>query len=209
MTTPPHQVADVFTETEISDFSTLYQSIDKPNVHGLNLTVPEHARAVIKPWNEREDTTASAESQDDDEIIIHVPFIENVRVRSVLFKFARGEFSPRHLRIYANHPYIVDFTEAEDLRPHLDINLREGEAGVIEYPLRTAAFANVHSLSLFFNEAVGRESIRIYYIGFKGDSRVIKKEANSKLDIPAANAPDAKVIDRLQEKAAGAQATAR
>ena len=67
-----------------------------------------------------------------------------------LICLGRGEVAPRRLRIYANHPNIVDFTEAEDLSPQLNINLLEGEVGVTEYPMRTAAFANIHSLSLFF-----------------------------------------------------------
>ena len=49
----------------------------------------------------------------------------------------------------------------------------------------------------------------MYYLGFRGDSKSIKKEASSKLEIPAANAADAKLIDRLSERAAGQQTTAR
>ncbi len=59
----------------------------------------------------------------------------------------RGELTPRHLRIYANHSTIVDFAEAEDITPQLNISLLEGEVGVTEYPLRAAAFANIHSLN--------------------------------------------------------------
>ena len=62
----------------------------------------------------------------------------------------RGEFTPRHLRVYANHPQIIDFSDADTTKPHLNISLLEGETGVVEYPLRVAAFANVTSLSLFF-----------------------------------------------------------
>ena len=62
----------------------------------------------------------------------------------------RGEVAPRRLRIYANRPNIVDFSEAEDIKPHLNISLLEGETTVAEYPLRAASFANVYSLSLFF-----------------------------------------------------------
>lgn len=101
--------------------------------------------------------------------IIHVPFTESVRIRSILLKLGeyrfhfhmlpdiidvynsgRGEVTPRHLRIYANHSTIVDFSEAEDITPHLNITLSESELGVAEYPLRASAFASVHSLSLFF-----------------------------------------------------------
>jgi hypothetical protein len=62
----------------------------------------------------------------------------------------RGESTPRVLRVYANYHTIVDFADAESTRPHLDLRLLEGEAGVVEYPLRTAAFASIVSLSVFF-----------------------------------------------------------
>lgn len=58
--------------------------------------------------------------------------------------------APRRLRIYANHPHIVDFSAADEIKPALNISLLEGEAGVTEYPLRAASFANINTLSLFF-----------------------------------------------------------
>jgi hypothetical protein len=62
--------------------------------------------------------------------------------------------------VYANRPTIVDFSDAEDLRPHLDIRLLQGDSDVTEYPLRTAAFANINSLSIFLVRAK-RAHIRI------------------------------------------------
>jgi len=59
------------------------------------------------------------------------------------------------------------------------------------------------------SDSVGDEYTRIYYIGFKGETRVVKKEGSNKLEIPAANAPDASLIDRLQERAAAQQPTAK
>jgi len=192
-----------------ADLANLYSSINKHNVHGLNLTVPEDAQAVIKPWEERDDTSKSAESGVDDQVIIHVPFTQNVRVKSILLKLGRGEVTPRRLRIYANHTNIVDFEEAEEFTPQLNISLLEGEVGVMENPMRSASFANVHSLSLFFSDAVGGESLRIYYIGFRGDSRTQRKDATEKLEIPAANAADAPIVDRVTQKASNQQTTAR
>ncbi len=37
-------------------------------VHGLNLTVPEDAKQVIKPWDERNDTVRYLESNVDDQV---------------------------------------------------------------------------------------------------------------------------------------------
>lgn len=62
----------------------------------------------------------------------------------------RGETTPRQLRVYANHPTIIDFADAESTNPQLNISLLEGETGVAEYPLRVAAFTSIHALSLFF-----------------------------------------------------------
>ncbi|KAJ7145209.1 galactose-binding domain-like protein [Mycena crocata] len=192
-----------------TDIANLYGFIDKDNVHGLNLAVPEDAKAIIKPWDERDSTERFADSGVDDQIILHVPFTQNVRLKSILLKLGRGEVTPRHLRIYANHPTIVDFADAETTTPQLNISLLEGETGVIEYPFRVAAFANISSLSLLFSDSVGGDVSRIYYIGFKGDAKSQHREGSSKLEVPAANAADAPLVDRVSERAGGQQTTAR
>jgi hypothetical protein len=38
------------------------------SVYGLNLAVPEDAKAIIKPWDQREDTTKFADSNVDDQV---------------------------------------------------------------------------------------------------------------------------------------------
>ena len=59
------------------------------------------------------------------------------------------------------------------------------------------------------SDAAGGDSIRLYYLGFRGDGRTQRKEGTQKLEIPAQVAPDAKLIDRLQEQSGGQQTTAR
>ena len=56
---------------------------------------------------------------------------------------------------------------------------------------------------------MGAELSRIYYLGFKGDPKSIQHEVSSKLEVPAANAADAPLIDRVTEKTGGQQTTAR
>jgi len=109
------------------------------------------------------------------QLILHVPFVENVRVRSLLLKLGvcerdfaldslidrewltrvrslwcqpgRGEVTPQRLRVYINSPPSSDFSDLEDMKPHLDVALQNGEAGVVEYPLRAPALC-VSLLSL-------------------------------------------------------------
>ncbi|KAJ7512739.1 galactose-binding domain-like protein [Mycena galericulata] len=192
-----------------TDIANLYGFIDKDKVHGLNLAVFEDAKAIIKPWDERDSTEKYADSGVDDQIILHIPFTQQVRLKSILLKLGRGEVTPRHLRIYANHPTIIDFADAETTTPQLNISLLEGETGVIEYPFRVAAFTSVTSLSLFFSDSVGGDVSRIYYVGFKGDTKSTQREVTSKLEVPAANAADAPLVDKVSERASGQQTTAR
>jgi len=48
----------------------------------------------------------------------------------------------------------------------------------------------------------------LYYIGFKGETRIPRKEGQNKLAIPAANAATS-LLESLQEKAKGQQTTAK
>jgi hypothetical protein len=109
MTTPSSNISALETQN-------LFGSIDRDNVFGLNISVPEHAREVIKPWDQRESLEKLVESAVDDQVrvsclskqtninhldarpsalhtfqlIIHVPFTQNVRIRSILLRL--GEF---------------------------------------------------------------------------------------------------------------------
>ncbi|KAI9567505.1 galactose-binding domain-like protein [Boletus coccyginus] len=209
MSVPDQGSNSVATDLNGADHSNLFGYIDRDNVYGLNLAVPERAKELIKQWSDREDTTQFADSGVDDQMIIHVPFSQNVRIKSVILKLGRGEATPRHLKVFANYPNIIDFADAEHTKPHLDISLLEGETGAVEYPLRVAAFTSVHALSLYFGDSVGGDLSRVYFIGFKGDSRTSRKDGTTKLEIPAANAPDASLVDRLKQNAGGQQTTAR
>ncbi|KAK7045664.1 hypothetical protein VNI00_007497 [Paramarasmius palmivorus] len=217
------------TNSTSGEENNLFGTIDRDNVHGLNLTVPEDAKELIKPWDQREDTDKFVESGVDDQVIIHIPFTQNVRIKSIMLKLGRGSTAPLRLRAYLNRPNIVDFSEADNTKPHLDISLLEGETGVVEYPVRTApgagAWTSVWAVSLFFvslpflldaglidvpkSDSVDEETSRVYYIGFKGDVREAKKDKNTHMDVPAANSASSTLFDRLSEKAGGQTTTAR
>lgn len=80
--------------------------------------------------------------------VVPIPF--SFSVLDSRYCIGRGDVTPRRLRIYANRATIIDFSEADDVQPSLNISLLEGETSVTEYPLRMAAFSSINSLSLFF-----------------------------------------------------------
>ena len=55
---------------------------------------------------------------------------------------------------------------------------------------------------------MGEENTRVYYIGFKGETRTVRKEGTSMLEIPAATAADA-IFQQAQEKRAAQQPMAK
>ena len=58
-------------QNSLSEPNTPADEHDEQSVHGLNLTVPEDAQALIKPWDERDDTSRFAESGVDDQVRTH------------------------------------------------------------------------------------------------------------------------------------------
>ncbi|KAG8892486.1 hypothetical protein FRB99_002690 [Tulasnella sp. 403] len=192
-----------------AEVSNLFNSIDRDNVFGLNLTVPEDAREIVKPWESRESLEKWADSGEDDEASRPTPrsgMSNNVRIRSVILKLGRGETCPRRVRIYANAPHGIGFSD--DTKPTQDLSLPENAETATEYPVRVSAFASVNSITLFFSNSPSSELSRVYYIGFKGEAKKALKEPGTKLELPAANAADAPV-DRLAERAPGNQSTIR
>jgi hypothetical protein len=59
------------------------------------------------------------------------------------------------------------------------------------------------------NDSVGGDVSQIYFIGLKGEVRSPRKEGTNKLEIPAANAADAPLVDSVAEKTGAQQTTAR
>ena len=53
-------------------FSKLISFYLESSVHGLNLTVPEDAKEVIKPWDEREDNSKYLDSSVDDQVCLYL-----------------------------------------------------------------------------------------------------------------------------------------
>ncbi|TNY23504.1 hypothetical protein DMC30DRAFT_331512, partial [Rhodotorula diobovata] len=133
--------------------------------------------------------------------------------RSILIGTGGGRLStsPRLCRAWVNRgPSGIDFDEASTATPPpaQDFELLESEGGgrgAVEYPVRITKFANVSDVSLYFANARGEQS-RLYFLGFLGESRQLKKEPGEPMTIGAENAAPS-MVDGVKEKQAGASTT--
>lgn len=86
-----------------------------------------------------------------------------------------------------NRPSGLSFDEAESTTPEQEFALLEsagGNRGSTEYSLRLSKFSNVRDLTIRFSHTRSGTS-RVYYLGFMGESRTLKKEPGEKLKVGA------------------------
>jgi len=123
--------------------------------------------------------------------------------RSILIGTGGGRLptSPRLARVWVNRSTGISFEETSSVKGAQEWELLEnenGSRGSVEYPVRISKFANVSELDLFFvsfhdfpfsfeaepvaedllfSQANTRsEQTRLFYLGFMGESRQLKKE---------------------------------
>ncbi|GAA5861051.1 hypothetical protein JCM8547_008019 [Rhodosporidiobolus lusitaniae] len=153
------------------------------------------------------------ESQEgDDELLIHVRFSELVRIKCILIGTGGGRLatSPRLCRAWVNRGGIT-FEDAETVQPAQEWELLESEGGgrgAVEYPVRIAKFASCSEVTLFFGNARGDQS-RLYYVGFLGESRQLKKDPNDPMTVGAENAATHYIDGVKEEKRGASQTSAR
>merc|ERR1711871_296496 len=154
---------------------SLFQKIDHGHLRGLNIEEGTVARP-FKPRDERFDTSKYARSSADEQLIIHVPFTEIVKVKSICVIGPRDGEAPSELKVFVNRED-VDFTSADDLAPTQAWDLVEERVDGVEYQTKLSKFSNVSSLTLYFPNNFGAELTTVYYIGFKGEFTSYKRQA--------------------------------
>lgn len=68
MSQPTDSVQNFLSDALSAGSTNLFGVIDRDKVHGLNLSVPEDAKEVIKPWDERDSIDKFCETGVDDEV---------------------------------------------------------------------------------------------------------------------------------------------
>eukprot|EP01006_Ploeotia_vitrea_P003921 TRINITY_DN113507_c0_g1_i1.p1 TRINITY_DN113507_c0_g1~~TRINITY_DN113507_c0_g1_i1.p1 ORF type:complete len:227 (-),score=34.74 TRINITY_DN113507_c0_g1_i1:163-819(-) len=155
--------------------SSLYEFIDVTKVRALNESVPDACKTVFKPYQDRLDTTKCVHSDADEELIIHIPFTEVVKLHSICIIGGDDGEAPSAMKAFINREDVVDFEMAQAVKPVQEWELAEDhQQGQVEYPTKYSKFSGVRDLTLFFPANFGADITTIYYIGLKGESTNMK-----------------------------------
>ncbi|PRP75130.1 hypothetical protein PROFUN_03966 [Planoprotostelium fungivorum] len=151
-------------EQERGQEYSLYQQIDTTKIRCLNERVKGSAKNIFKPWNERLTQDKFLESDDDEELIIYIPFTASIKLKSFMIIGGNQGDSPKKLKIFTNRED-VDFSNASSLKPVQEWDLQADSKG--EHDI--ALFNSVSSITVFIPQNYGADNTKIFYLGLKGD----------------------------------------
>ncbi|GAA5836162.1 hypothetical protein JCM3766R1_001981 [Sporobolomyces carnicolor] len=218
------QIASASTSSSVS----LYPYILQSGSHTLNAEDPSHLQRVLRPLDSKDtvktndeiEGTEQGDQRDgnwsagcldsqagDEELLVHVRFSELVRIKSILIGTGGGRLptSPRLARVWVNRSNGISFDETSTVPGAQEWELLEnenGSRGSVEYPVRISKFANVSELDLFFSNTRSDQT-RLFYLGFMGESRQLKKEPGEPMTVGAENAAPS-LLDGMKEEKRGA-----
>jgi len=191
--------------------SSLYPSIDLDRLSVLNAcdecaAEPGNgARRCIKPWDERNDSRRLLSDEDDGEMLLTIPFVNDVHLRSIAV-MAWGDWQPRKIRLFVNRDDL-DLSGINDVSPAQELELAPDTGGYIDYPLKVVRFQNVHTLIIHVTEAVGGEGEQsgIQFLQLKGTSTQNKREIVNVVYESRANPADHNKLAESHQAAHGVQ----
>ncbi|RKO88153.1 PITH domain-containing protein [Blyttiomyces helicus] len=94
------------------------------------------------------------ESDVDEQLIIVVPFGQNVKLHSIKIVPADVATAPKTIKTYVNRPSTISFEETDSVDPVETMELAEKDLDAI-VPLRFVKYQSVHSLTIFVQDNQG------------------------------------------------------
>ncbi|ODQ54278.1 DUF1000-domain-containing protein [Saitoella complicata NRRL Y-17804] len=179
---------------------TLYPHIDHAHIQTFSAAEESMGRAIVRPWDERMDTTKVLESEDDEGVVMIIPFDGLVKLKTVLLRTPADASAPKTLHLLANPPCHLDFSSALSHPRTQSLDLALGTSDIMEYPVKIPKFSNLRSLGLIFEGGDEDDDgvLRAWYLGFRGEWKEMKKEPVIAIYEAAANPADHKVTGRSE-----------
>jgi len=159
------------------DSFNLYSMLDPEGTTALNVTRPDQAIGVFKPYARRLTSDPKLISDADEEIIVIARFTSPVHIRKLVI-IGGGEHGqhPASLRCIINKDG-VDFTSIGALIPAQVFTLPINENGTVELTTSIQPFTNVTSCAFYFPNNHGADATVLQYIGMQGEHTHYRREA--------------------------------
>lgn len=152
---------------------SLLAVIDRDRIRCLNEKLPGSGRNPFKAWSDRFDSTHVLESDVDDELLLFVPFVSTVKLKSIAV-LAAGDTTPKLLNVWINRDDL-DMSSVNETPPLQTFHLNEDTTAALDYPTKLSKFQNVSSLVMHFKGSDGGEKVLVQYIGLKGENTQARK----------------------------------
>eukprot|EP01147_Barroeca_monosierra_P007250 gene7250-7658_t len=179
--------------------SSLFSSIDVTKIVGYNEAVEGSARNVFRPRAEMEAREKFVESDADEQLIIYIPFTDDVKLKSICVMGEPGPKHPSQMAAFINRDDI-DFDNVDSITPTQSWDMIEDELGELEYETRITKFQGLRCITLFFSANFGGETTKIFYIGLTGESKKVNRRTVISIAEVAARPEDHKTSIREHTK---------
>jgi len=148
----------------------LLEYVDFRSVECLNQQ-PAHAIENALKQGYREDQGLYLESDTDEQLLIHIPFNQAVKLTSLVIKSTDAEGKgPKNIKLFKNNPSL-GFSEAENQPAVQEFDLSEKDLEGQSLTLRFTKFQQLNTLSIFISSNQGDEdTTRIQKIAIFGQS---------------------------------------
>eukprot|EP01064_Diplonema_japonicum_P006327 TRINITY_DN1420_c2_g1_i1.p1 TRINITY_DN1420_c2_g1~~TRINITY_DN1420_c2_g1_i1.p1 ORF type:complete len:188 (+),score=28.91 TRINITY_DN1420_c2_g1_i1:51-566(+) len=131
-------------------YGDLFEHIDRGNVECLNES-PERPVSNIFPTSDSGSTGNCLESDTDEELLLNIPFRQNVKVYSLEFTAPNDGRKPNGIKVFINQSNLA-FEDCESLPALQDIELDWSPAGDVQKAVvltRFVKFQSVNTIHLY------------------------------------------------------------
>ena len=164
----------------------LKNSINITEVFAFNEQEAQSCQKIFKDKDDMLDKTNFCESnQDDPELLINIPFYNQVAIKSMKLIGGEDGTAPNKIKLYVNKTN-PDFDLLESTPTH-QIDTIENPDGSLSYNLPQHKFGAVWNLTLIVPSCIDADHTKIYYLGFEGIATKKKQKVALKFNVEVKN----------------------
>jgi len=131
---------------------SLLEHLDRQQINCLNETAQDSLKSILTPASGSNEDPSFVLSDDDEQLLLNIPFHQTVRIRSISIKATNASQAPKKVKLFINRPSIgfEDVEDAEEPEAAQVLELTPQQVASGEHiPLRFVRFQKVNSLHVF------------------------------------------------------------